>query len=93
MDQSRENLASECYAIMPSISNIITHPGHCERHQDGRGGVPAEAMTEKQLAAIERARHEPAVTVEIRRERKRSRSFTAQELIEFVQGNWADGSA
>jgi hypothetical protein len=27
---------------------------------------------------------------EIRRERKRNLSFTAQELIEFVQGNWAD---
>jgi hypothetical protein len=28
--------------------------------------------------------------VEIRRERKRNLSFSAQELIEFVQGNWAD---
>jgi hypothetical protein len=41
-------------------------------------------MTKKQLAAIERARHTPAVIVEIRRERKRSRSFTVQELIELI---------
>ena len=47
-------------------------------------------MTARQLAAIERARHTPAVLVSITRERKRNRSFTAQELIELVQGNWAD---
>jgi hypothetical protein len=47
-------------------------------------------MTERQLAAIERARHTPAIIVTITRERKRSLSFTARELIELVQGNWAD---
>jgi hypothetical protein len=47
-------------------------------------------MTERQVAAIERARHAPVAIVEIRRERQRRRSFTARELVEFVQGNWAD---
>jgi hypothetical protein len=47
-------------------------------------------VTERQLAAIERARHAPVEIVEIRRERKRNLSFTARELVEFVQGNWAD---
>ena len=40
-------------------------------------------MTECQLAAIVRALQEPTVIVEIRRERKRNRSYSRQELIEL----------
>jgi hypothetical protein len=46
-------------------------------------------MTERQLAAIERARHTPAVIVTIKRDRKRNLSFSRQELIELQQGGWA----
>jgi len=47
-------------------------------------------MTDKQLAAIERARHAPAEIVEITPQRKRRRSLTMQERIELIQGHWAD---
>jgi hypothetical protein len=46
-------------------------------------------VTERQLAAIERARHGPVEIVEIKRERKRNLSFSRQELIELQQGGWA----
>jgi hypothetical protein len=45
-------------------------------------------MTLKQRAVIERARKNPARLVEM--EKRRRTSFTAEELRNLRQGNWAD---
>jgi hypothetical protein len=44
-------------------------------------------MTPKQRAVIERARKNPARLIEME---KRRTSFTAEELRNLRQGNWAD---
>jgi hypothetical protein len=50
----------------------------------------AAMMTERQLTAIERARHERARFVVIVDRHERRRSHTAAELLVMCQGHWAD---
>jgi hypothetical protein len=73
------------FAIWFAIS--LHAPSRAGRLEEGWLQAAAEegrrqgegVVTERQLAAIERARHGPVEVVEIRRERKRNLSFTRQE--------------